>query len=74
MPGRDGEDAGGWVIGKRPTAGGPLAMGYVEAGQAAVGTRVLLLLRGKPLPARVAALPFVQHRYARKSAGTGQGS
>jgi aminomethyltransferase len=40
-------------------------MGYVTAGSAAAGTEVVLLVRGKPLPARIVALPFVPHRYHR---------
>ncbi|SNR87777.1 MULTISPECIES: glycine cleavage system aminomethyltransferase GcvT [unclassified Azospirillum] len=46
-----------------PTAGGPVAMGYVTAASAAVGTRVQLIVRGKAMPATVAALPFAPHRY-----------
>lgn len=46
-----------------PTAGGPVAMGYVDAGSAAVGTPVQLIVRGKALPAKVAAMPFAPHRY-----------
>ncbi len=46
-------------------AGGPVAMGYVRRDLAAEGTALDLLVRGKPLPARVAALPFVPHRYVR---------
>ncbi len=48
-----------------PTAGGPVAMGYVRRDLAAEGTPLNLLIRGKQLPARVAALPFVPHRYVR---------
>jgi aminomethyltransferase len=48
-----------------PTLNGPLAMGYVEAAHAAEGTSVSLLVRGKPLPARVVRMPFVPHRYFR---------
>jgi aminomethyltransferase len=48
-----------------PSLGGPLAMGYVPPSYAAVGTRLDLLVRGKALPARVVALPFVPNRYAR---------
>jgi aminomethyltransferase len=50
-----------------PNAGGPIAMGYVAAAHAKVGTPVQLMVRGKPLPAAVAELPFVPHRYARKA-------
>ncbi len=46
-----------------PTAGAPVAMGYVAAGAAKAGTRVSLMVRGKALPAEVAALPFVPHNY-----------
>ncbi len=40
-------------------------MGYVRRDLAAEGTELSLLVRGKQLPARVASLPFVPHRYAR---------
>lgn len=48
-----------------PTAGGPVAMGYVAAPFAASGTEVQLIVRGKALPARIADMPFVPHRYFR---------
>ncbi len=48
-----------------PTAGGPVAMGYVRRDLAVEGQALNLLVRGKALPARVTALPFVPHRYAR---------
>jgi aminomethyltransferase len=48
-----------------PTVGGPVAMGYVEPGYADSGTALTLIVRGRPLPARVAPLPFVPHRYQR---------
>jgi aminomethyltransferase len=48
-----------------PSLGGPCAMGYVRADLAATGTALTLMVRGKPLPARVAAMPFVPHRYVR---------
>ena len=50
-----------------PSVNGPVAMGYVQAGHAEVGTPVNLMVRGKTLPAAIAPLPFVPHRYARKS-------
>ena len=53
-----------------PSLGGPLAMGYVEASFAAVGTELDLLVRGKKLPAKVAAMPFVPNRYFRPPAGS----
>ncbi len=63
---QDGTGAGTVTSGGfGPTAGGPIAMGYVRRDLAAEGTPLELLVRGKQLPARVAALPFVPHRYAR---------
>ncbi len=52
-----------------PTLGAPVAMGYVEAGHAARDTAVQIIVRGKKLPARVAALPFVPHRYVKRQYG-----
>jgi aminomethyltransferase len=48
-----------------PTLNAPVAMGYVETAFAAESTEIDLLVRGKPLPARVAPMPFVPHRYKR---------
>jgi aminomethyltransferase len=48
-----------------PSVKGPVAMGYVEARFAAAGEKIELEVRGKRLPARVAKLPFVPHRYHR---------
>ncbi len=48
-----------------PSVGGPVAMGYVARAHAAVDTEVRLLVRDRPRPARVVALPFVPHRYHR---------
>jgi aminomethyltransferase len=48
-----------------PSVNGPVAMGYVEASLATEGTVLNLMVRGKALPAKVVALPFVPHRYAR---------
>ncbi len=48
-----------------PSANAPVAMGYVARGQAEDGTPLDLMVRGKALPARIAPLPFVPHRYAR---------
>jgi aminomethyltransferase len=50
-----------------PSIDGPVALGYVETAYAKIGTPVSLLVRGKALPAKIAALPFVQHRYFRGS-------
>lgn len=46
-----------------PTAGGPVAMGYVETAFAAAGTVVNAVVRGQALPCTVTDLPFVPHRY-----------
>jgi aminomethyltransferase len=46
-----------------PSADRPVAMGYVDAGKAVIGTAVELIVRGKPLPARIVAMPFVPHSY-----------
>ena len=48
-----------------PSVGGPIAMGFVESAHAAVGTPLDLIVRGKPLAARIAALPFHRHAYYR---------
>ena len=48
-----------------PTVGGPVSMGYVDAGHAALGTKVNLIIRGKPQPAEIVSLPFVQQNYKR---------
>ena len=62
----DGTEAG--IItsgGFGPSLNAPIAMGYVRRDLAADGTKLSLLVRGKALPATVAPLPFVPHRYAR---------
>ena len=48
-----------------PTAQAPVAMGYVETAFAKPDTPVTLVVRGKELPARIAAMPFAPHRYFR---------
>jgi aminomethyltransferase len=40
-------------------------MGYVATGSAAPGTDLQVVVRDKALPAKVAPLPFVPHRYHR---------
>jgi aminomethyltransferase len=40
-------------------------MGYVETALAKPGAGLQLMVRGKPVAARVAKLPFVPHRYYR---------
>jgi aminomethyltransferase len=64
-------DKSGRIIGEitsggfGPSLNAPVAMGYVEAAFAASGTEIDLIVRGKPMPARVAPMPFVPHRYKR---------
>jgi len=48
-----------------PSVGAPIAMGFVARGHEAVGTPISLMVRGKPLGARVVALPFYPHAYYR---------
>ena len=76
-PARDGaaiKDLAGAHIGDLtsggfgPTVGGPIGMGYVDAAHAAPGTKVLVTVRDRDLPATVVTLPFVPHRYFRKPA------
>ncbi len=65
---QDGEGQALGVVtsgGFGPTVGGPVAMGYVATAHAKPGTPLQLLIRGKPQPAEVVALPFVPHRYHR---------
>jgi aminomethyltransferase len=73
-PAREGAEianAEGVVIGRvtsggfAPSLGRPVAMGYVPPAFALEGTLVNLIVRGKPLPARVVATPFVPSRYHR---------
>ncbi len=61
----------GRVIGKvtsggfGPTLGGPLAMGYVDMAQVALGTTFAAMVRGKAIPVEVVKTPFVPQRYYR---------
>ncbi len=73
-PAREGtevQDADGQPLGRvtsggfGPTAGGPIALGYVARAQAAPDTPLQLAIRGRPHPARIVKLPFVPHRYKR---------
>jgi aminomethyltransferase len=64
-------DKAGRIIGEitsggfGPSVNGPVAMGYVETAFAIDGTEVDLIVRGKPMPARIAPMPFFPHRYRR---------
>jgi len=61
----------GKVVGKvtsggfSPTLGRAVAMGYVERAHSANGTKVDLVVRGKPVPAEIVPMPFVKHAYYR---------
>jgi aminomethyltransferase len=48
-----------------PSLGKPIAMGYVRAPAAAVGSALNLVVRGKALAAKIVKMPFVPHRYHR---------
>ena len=48
-----------------PTLEKPISLGYVAASHAEPGQKVNLMLRGKPVPATVSALPFVAQNYKR---------
>ncbi len=48
-----------------PTIDKPVAIGYVDAAFSALGTQVVAIVRGKPVPMEVAAMPFVPTRYFR---------
>jgi aminomethyltransferase len=48
-----------------PSLNAPIALGYVRADLAKPGTALDLIVRDKPLPGEVAALPFVPHHYVR---------
>ncbi len=52
-----------------PSFGGPVAMGYVAADEAAPGTKIELLIRGKTHAASVVKLPFIAHNYHRPGKG-----
>ncbi|MGU7782153.1 glycine cleavage system aminomethyltransferase GcvT [Burkholderia sp. PU8-34] len=74
VPVREGADLtslDGQTIGKvtsggfGPTHGGPVAIGYVAAEFAALGTALNAIVRGKPVRMEVAKTPFVPQRYYR---------
>lgn len=48
-----------------PTIDQPIAMAYVQPDYAALGTEVFAMVRGKPVPMTVSAMPFVPTRYYR---------
>ena len=48
-----------------PSINRPVAMGYVSAEFAVLGTRINAMVRGKPVPMEVASMPFLPSRYHR---------
>lgn len=48
-----------------PSLNAPIALGYVNEACARPGTMLQLIVRDKPLPGIVAALPFIPHNYVR---------
>jgi aminomethyltransferase len=48
-----------------PTIDKPVAMGYVTSEFAALGVKINAIVRGKPVPMEVVAMPFVPTRYYR---------
>ena len=75
MPAREGAEvyAGETRIGTvtsggfSPTLGHPIAMAYVDAAHAEIGTTLEIAVRKKRLTATVSPMPFVPHRYFRGS-------
>jgi aminomethyltransferase len=65
----DGDEVGKVTSGGfSPMLEAPIAMAYVPAASAEPGSDVRLVQRGKIFQAKVAAMPFVAHRYHRKGA------
>jgi aminomethyltransferase len=48
-----------------PTIDKPIAMAYVDVAFSALGTQVVAIVRGKPVPMAVSAMPFVPTNYFR---------
>ena len=48
-----------------PTLDQPIAMAYLPPSHAPLGTEVFALVRGRRVPMRVSAMPFVPHHYHR---------
>ena len=75
LPAREGAEvfAGDTQVGTvtsggfSPTLGHPIAAAFVDVAHAETGTALEVQVRSKRLPARVAKMPFVPHRYFRGS-------
>jgi aminomethyltransferase len=66
----DGAGAAVGVVtsgGFSPSLGQPIAMGFVPPRLSQPGTRLKVVVRGKPQAAEVTPLPFVPHRYHRQA-------
>ena len=62
----DGQQVGQVTSGLlSPTLNQPIAMAYVAPDYAAPGTELFAMVRGKPVPMKVSAMPFVPTRYFR---------
>ena len=48
-----------------PMLNQPIAMAYVGPDYAAPGTQLFAMVRGKPVPMQVSAMPFIPARYFR---------
>jgi aminomethyltransferase len=48
-----------------PTINQPVAMGYVDVAISALGTKVVAIVRGKPVPMEVSAMTVVPTPYYR---------
>lgn len=65
------QDASGAAIGEvtsgllGPTIDKPVAMAYVDAAHASLGTKINAVVRGKLVPMEVVAMPFVKQNYYR---------
>lgn len=65
------ENMDGQVVGQvtsgllSPTLNQPIALAYVHPDYASIGTELFAMVRGKPVPMKVSATPFVPTRYYR---------
>jgi aminomethyltransferase len=68
------ENMDGQIVGEvtsgllSPTLNQPIAIAYVEPDYAVLGTELFAMVRGKPVPMNVTAMPFVPNRYHRGQA------
>lgn len=65
----------GWITSgcPSPTLGKNIAMGYVNTPFNKSGTKLEILVRGKPRAAEVVKMPFVKAQYWKQSTGTSPG-